>query len=292
MPGTITPQPSPFVHVTAHAQPSASMAEMWVVAPSRPAMNVAPNPGSARAVEEGGRPLPLGGFHGGDERADDGRGRCPVEQREREREEDAAGVGRRVRRHRPPPVGGADGLARDGGVGGEVRARQEPAALAHPVAHGGRDVAGVERRGTVGGEPLERVGERGVAVDVALGRGTPRGHEVRPRLLRALVDRPQDLEQEGLRGVDLDAPAGERDRGRDELGERQPGVALGRAGCARHRAVGARGGGTDVELLHRVAEVDLDRAQRRVRRSGRAPASGRLDEEVEQHRRRARAARS
>ena len=54
MPGTITPQPSPFVHVTEQAQPSASMAEMWVVAPSRPAMNVAPNPGSARASRKAG----------------------------------------------------------------------------------------------------------------------------------------------------------------------------------------------------------------------------------------------
>ena len=35
MPGTTSPQPSPFVHVTAHAQPSSSIAEMWVVEPSR-----------------------------------------------------------------------------------------------------------------------------------------------------------------------------------------------------------------------------------------------------------------
>ena len=35
VPGTTIPEPSPLVVVTAHAQPSASSTETWVVEPSR-----------------------------------------------------------------------------------------------------------------------------------------------------------------------------------------------------------------------------------------------------------------
>jgi hypothetical protein len=35
VPGTTSPLPSPLVHVAAQAQPSSSIAEMWVVEPSR-----------------------------------------------------------------------------------------------------------------------------------------------------------------------------------------------------------------------------------------------------------------
>ena len=38
VPGTTMPEPSPFVHVTEHAQPSPSSTEMCVVEPSRLAM--------------------------------------------------------------------------------------------------------------------------------------------------------------------------------------------------------------------------------------------------------------
>ena len=64
-------------------------------------------------------------------------------------------------------VGDADRLARDGLVGGEVGAREQAAALGDPVADRLGDVAGVERRRPLGGEPLERVGQRRVAVHVA-----------------------------------------------------------------------------------------------------------------------------
>ena len=46
VPGTITPAPSPFVHVTLHARPSPSMTEMWVVEPSRDARKRSAKPGS------------------------------------------------------------------------------------------------------------------------------------------------------------------------------------------------------------------------------------------------------
>ena len=54
MPGTTSPQPSPFVHVTAHAQPSSSAAEMWVVAPSRLAVKRSRKPGSASPARKAG----------------------------------------------------------------------------------------------------------------------------------------------------------------------------------------------------------------------------------------------
>ena len=47
VPGTISPQPSPFVHVTEQAQPASSSTEMCVVAPSRLARNASWNPRSA-----------------------------------------------------------------------------------------------------------------------------------------------------------------------------------------------------------------------------------------------------
>ncbi len=47
VPGTTSPEPSPLVHVTAHAQPASSITEMCVVEPSRLAMNESRKPGSA-----------------------------------------------------------------------------------------------------------------------------------------------------------------------------------------------------------------------------------------------------
>jgi hypothetical protein len=54
VPGTTTPEPSPFVQVTEHAQPSPSSTEMCVVDPSRLAMKRSRNPGSARPVRKPG----------------------------------------------------------------------------------------------------------------------------------------------------------------------------------------------------------------------------------------------
>src|SRR3954471_6115915 len=45
VPGPTTPDPSPLVVVTAHAQPSASSTLTCVVEPSRDVMNVSRNPG-------------------------------------------------------------------------------------------------------------------------------------------------------------------------------------------------------------------------------------------------------
>jgi hypothetical protein len=121
-------------------------------------------------------------------------------------------------------------------------------------------------------------------VDLPDARRVAGRHEVRPRLGSRVHDRPQDVEQVCLLLVDRHAVARDRGRRRDELGERQAAVALRRGGGAGHRPVRSRRGRADVEHLHGVAEVDVDREQRRVRSAGREPAPGRLDEEVEQHR--------
>ena len=52
MPGTITPEPSPFVHVTAHARPSPSSTEMCVVEPTVRAHELLEEAGAVEALEE------------------------------------------------------------------------------------------------------------------------------------------------------------------------------------------------------------------------------------------------
>ena len=260
---------------------------MCVVAPSRLALKRVEETWVREVREELRRALGLGGLHRADDRGDRRRPRRTLEQGERVREQDAARARRRVGQHRLAAVGDADRLTLDGRVGGEVGAREHPAALGHPVAHRRGDVAGVERRRPFGGEPLERVGQRGVPEHVADQRRAPLGHEQRARLRRGGGDRREDLEQVRLALVDLDAVAGGGRGRRDQLRRWQPGEALCRGPRARRRAVGARRTGADVEHLDRVAEVDVDGQQRRVRRAGLEAASRRLDEEVQQHRRRA-----
>ena len=54
VPGTTTPEPSPFVHVTEQAHPSVSITEMWVVDPSRPAMKRSRKPGASSPSRNAG----------------------------------------------------------------------------------------------------------------------------------------------------------------------------------------------------------------------------------------------
>ncbi len=69
MPGTTTPEPSPFVHVALQASPSASITEMWVVEPSRDERKRSRKPSLVEALEELGGALGLRGVH----RRDDAR---------------------------------------------------------------------------------------------------------------------------------------------------------------------------------------------------------------------------
>ncbi len=254
-------------------------------------------PARGEALEEAGvgepgeerrRPLGLGGLHRGDDGGDRRRRHVAVEQRERPREQDAARARRRVGQDGQPAVADPHRRARDRRVGGEVLTGQQPAARADPVRHRRGDRAGVERRRALGGEQLERVGERRVAVDLADPQRHARGHQQGARLRGRRADRREDREQVRLLLVDLDAVARGAHGGRDERVEREPAEALGGRGGAGHRAVRAGRRGADVERLHGVAEVDVDRPQRRRLGAGRQPAAGRLDEEVEQHRLRVR----
>ena len=94
VPGTTTPEPSPFVHVTAHAIPSASITEMCVVEPSV-------KPRIAERRDERRRARRLRALHRGDESP--GRRRARLARRARRSasaSSDAAGVRRRVGQHR------------------------------------------------------------------------------------------------------------------------------------------------------------------------------------------------
>ena len=149
VPGTTIPEPSPLVVVTAHAQPSASSTETCVVEPSRELMKESRKPGRAQMVEELRRALGLRGLHRRHDRGRARRGPAALQQRQRVGDQQPARARRRVGEHLAAVVADAHRLARDRRVGREVRARQRPAALAHPVRHRAADVAGVERRGAV-----------------------------------------------------------------------------------------------------------------------------------------------
>ena len=123
VPGTTMPEPSPLVHVTAHAQPASSITEMCVVEPSRLAMKRLEEAGLGEPVEERRRALGLRALHRPRERPPRPGARVPaLEQRERVGQQRAAGARRRVGEHLAPAVGDAHRLARDRLVGGEVRA--------------------------------------------------------------------------------------------------------------------------------------------------------------------------
>src|SRR5436190_39917 len=128
VPGTTIPAPSPFVHVTEQARPSASMTVRWAVEPIRDASSRAPNAGS------------------------------------------------------PSPS-----------TNSAVRA-----ACA---------------------EPLDRVAELGLALEVAFAQQRPVGRVERPHLWRRTEDRLEQVDDLGLLGVDDDPVAGERRRRRGEVGE-------------------------------------------------------------------------
>ena len=216
VPGTTMPDPSPFVQVTEQARPAPSMTEMCVVEPMREPSEPRNELREAllgESLEELGRALVLRLLHRGDDRLQRRRpARRAVQPPEREREQDPAGRGRRVREDVAAAVAHAQRHALDRLVAAQVLLGQDPVVGGDPVDHRGGDVAGVERRGALVAEALDRVAQRRVAPDVA---------DVQQRAGRrvdglALGRRAQDpLEQVddlGLLGVDGDAVARERGR--------------------------------------------------------------------------------
>ena len=120
MPGTTTPEPSPFVQVVLHAVPAASITEMCVVEPSR--REEALEEARVReALEELRRALGLRRGHRVDDALQRRRRGPAVEQPERVREQRAARGGRRVGEDLAIAVAHLHRLALDRVVAGEVR---------------------------------------------------------------------------------------------------------------------------------------------------------------------------
>ena len=91
-----------------------------------------------------------------------------LEQRERVRDQDPARARRRVGQHLAAVVADVHRLARDGLVGRRGRACVSvPPRLVTQSETARPDVAGVERRGAVGGQARDPVGEVGIADDLA-----------------------------------------------------------------------------------------------------------------------------
>ena len=80
----------------------------------------------------------------------------PVEDAERERDQQAAGGRRRVRDELRSAVGRAHGPALDDAVGGEILLGHRPASLPDRRAHAARELAAVEDVGALRRQPLER----------------------------------------------------------------------------------------------------------------------------------------
>ena len=240
VPGTTTPEHEPFEQVTEAQAPSASMTAMWVVLPEprahlRGHVVERVRPEEALEVALGHEPLHellVAGAVGRGDHLGDHVGVVaevePLEDAERVGDQDAARRGRRVGEHRPAPVGHPGGLALDHLVGLEVLAREEAAALEHPVADRAGHVARVEEPGALGAEPVEQVAELGQADRLAGAQQAPAGRVELGALRRGAEDRLEHLEQEGLHRHDLHALARRPRRARGEVAEAE--------GCRSARA--------------------------------------------------------
>ena len=229
VPGTTTPEHEPFEHVTEHAQPSRSSTAMCVVEPSRPAAGQEPlartrgrpaprgTPGCARA---GCAPSPRRSAR----RRRSGAAAFGVEHRQRARDQDPPGRGRRVGQHLAPAVR-APAPAR----GRPPRRRARSAAVSSPAA--GRSpsrrspprcrrcrtappprpqAARARRRARAGG-PRSPAPQH-----AALGR------EQRGALGRGGDDPGEDLDHVRLLRVELHAVTRQRAAGVDQLVQRHP----------------------------------------------------------------------
>ena len=132
--------------------------------------------------------------------------------------------------------------------------------------HRRADVAGVERRRALGGEPLDRRRRARGRARTSPSRGTRRRRSS-ARATPAWPSRsaPSMLPQQRLRAVDLDARrARARSPGAASSVSGTLAEARGRLGDPRRHAVDAARRRADVEDLHGVAEVDHDGVQRRA----------------------------
>ena len=165
----------------------------------------------------------------------------------------------------------------------QVRGTERAAVLAHVAGQRRRDLAATERLGALGAEALQRLGQFGEAEDVALAERPSLGRVELARPRQPLVDRPEDLEDVGLLGVDRRALAGEPHAGPDQLAQRRGAEAPQRQLQPRRRARHAAGGRTDVERLHGLG-VEVDRHRRQLDPALGPVLARRGDEEVDQGR--------
>jgi len=254
----------PFEHVTDAQRPFPSTAVMCVVEPSRSPEPECPASGEALLVEtvkERLRARNLRLLHRGDDGREIGRARR-IEQCQGERDQHATRRRRRICQHIPPGVAGAHRVTDLRLVGGEVVGAEGSATLDNPLRHPARDLAGVERLRPLSAVALQRVGQLTEDEALTLEEDAPRGRVDRRALRLIGEDRIEDLEDERLLGVHLDALAGEPSWVAYELGQwhraeavespRQPGR---RPGHAARR-------GPDIEDLRLLrTEVDGDRQE-------------------------------
>ena len=265
--------------VTAHAHPSVSRTETWVVEPSRSAPRSAAAPGWAGGVADSGV---VGRRHRREERECVGRSGAGVEGGERAPEQCPTRARRRVREHLAATVFHVQRLSPHHLVRGQVVVGDHAAAGAHPFRHGSAHVTGVKGRRPLRAQPVQRVGELGIAQQLSLAR-RPTVHKVPSRALRTRRDDAfEQCEQVRLHRVHPHPPASQRRGGGRELRKRRPPELLDGRHQARGQAVRAARGRADVEELGGIAEGEQHRQQRHTPGHVRT-AAGRLDEEVQQH---------
>ena len=182
VPGTTMPEPSPFVHVTEQARPSASMTVRCVVEPIREPSSRAREAGLAEPLDELRRARRLRLLH----RAHDER-----ERRRRRRSGRAAAATARAGSRRRTAAGWSARRARGSGppaarARSPRSARRSSAVSTPPPAPTQSTTAAamspvVERRRALGAEPLDRVAELGLAQQVAFAQQRPVGRVERPR---------------------------------------------------------------------------------------------------------------
>ncbi len=283
VPGTTTPEPSPFVHVTAHARPAASTTEMCVVDPMREPSRRGAKPGSPSPSTNCRRALGLGRLHRADDRRERRRRAAPGRAgAATSAQQDAARRRRRVRQHVAPAVAHVERLARDRLVAAQVRGGEHAAARTDVRGDRVGDVALVERRRALGAEALDRVAQLRAAAHSPSSSSGPRGRTA-PRLRRRAQDR---LEQ----AHDLRLLRVER---RPARASAAAGAASSASGSEPQRAIAAstpaglpyvpHDAGADVEDLARVAAKSTSTGTSSARGVAVRAEARRGDEEVQQH---------
>ncbi len=145
------------------------------------------------------------------------------------------------------------------------------------------DLAAVEGLGALGAEAFQRLGQLREAEDVPFAQRPSVGCVELPGLIQPLVDRPEDLEDVGLLGVDRGALTGKLHAGPRQLGKRRRAEPLQRQLQTCRGPRYATGRRPDVERLHGLL-IEVDRDGGKLHPAFGPVLAGRRDEEVDQDR--------